>query len=247
MGEWHSSTDPVDDNAAHPYTNPYICQDEYSACAGPGQPKFQRRCFNGPGACPRGPRGARRIETDSRPPPPWPARRGGRRAAGAIARRAPVEGRLPGPAQSPADAALGRFLSPPLPAGGRPEPPRSSVRRRGVGGMFDGGRRCRPPGQDLRHPPPRPPALPDAGARQIDNPLRSSQFVDPIAFGCACIPLDEANARLRRKAVGTTTQADDVVPGGRQAAGQPPPEVPRPTADQTPHLYSYAGLAWPCP
>src|SRR5437016_5059069 len=40
MGAWHSSTDPVDDNAAHPYTNSYICQDEYGACAGPGNRNF---------------------------------------------------------------------------------------------------------------------------------------------------------------------------------------------------------------
>src|SRR2546426_7053115 len=43
------------------------------------------------GACLRGPRGGPRTETDSRRLGPWPARRGGHRAAVGTERRAPIE------------------------------------------------------------------------------------------------------------------------------------------------------------
>src|SRR5207245_10189450 len=109
---------------------------------------------------------------------------------------------------------------------------------------FDGlhdGRGCgEATGQNLRHPSSRPSTLPDAGARQVDNPLRPSQFAHPIAFRGTRIPPDEANTRLRRSAFRTSAQSDDLVPVGRQAGRQPPPNVARSTGDQDFHPYYYA-------
>src|SRR2546421_12436527 len=111
-----------------------------------------------------------------------------------------------------------------------------------VDGLDDGRRSREPARQDLLHPPSRPSTLADAGAGQVDHALDSGKLVDPIALGGARIPLDEANARLRRSALGTSTQADDVVPVGRQAARQPPTDVARSARDQDSHPDYYARL-----
>src|SRR2546430_1741160 len=111
-----------------------------------------------------------------------------------------------------------------------------------VDGLDDGRRRREPARQDLLHPPSRPSTLADAGAGQVDHALGSGKLVDPIALGGARIPLDEANARLRRSALGMSTQADDVVPVGRQAARQTPTDVARSARDQDSHPDYYARL-----
>src|SRR5437588_4689709 len=90
--------------------------------------KTSSDAFNEPRACPRAPRGGPQTETDSRPPEPWPERRGGRQAAIGTARRAPAGAAARAPERSPDGAAVAQSRLPPPAGAERRGPPRSSVR-----------------------------------------------------------------------------------------------------------------------